>query len=121
MRKQRVIILAPAFVAALGLIWWTAANRPPPVRDPVYQGYPVSYWVHLPLSAANASTHPPIPWPLLNSNSLPYLLQALKERDGPLLGAYLRLRPHFPGWLTHRVSIAFPQGWLMPYDLGDTT
>jgi hypothetical protein len=96
MSKPRVIIQAVAVVAVLGgLIWWTVATRPPAVPDPVYAGHPVSFWVGVGVQNLPRS---------VDSNAVPYLLDALKRRDGPLRTAWINLWGHLPGWLTGRVA-----------------
>lgn len=46
--------------------------------------------------------------PPVDSNALPYLVNALKKRDGPLRSAYCSVWPLFPQWVTKRVPRPLP-------------
>lgn len=105
MKKRRVIILATAVVTALGVIWWMAASRPPAVVDPVYAGHHLSYWLSPSVFTGQnfAARELSFIHSSLDSNAVPYLVQALRTRDGTLRVAYERLWSHFPVWLRARV------------------
>jgi HEAT repeat protein len=98
MRKRGRIILAAVILTALGgFAWWALEPRPP---DPVYGGHPLSYWVDLPSPLPQKPS-------ALDSNAVPYLVQALKSKDGTLRKTYQKLWDHLPGWLQDRA--AFPK------------
>ncbi len=99
MRKRNVITLAAAIVAVLGLMWCGVASQPP---DPVYGGRPLSYWAD---PSAWTSIWVKFPPPPLDSNALPYLVDALKKKDGPLRRSYNDLWPHLPGWMQEHLPI----------------
>jgi hypothetical protein len=97
MRKRGRIVLAAVIFAVLGgLVWWVMMPRPP---DPFYNGHRLSYWVS---GAPGGVWSDPTP---LDSNAVPYLVQALKSRDTALNIAYNRLWPHLPVWLRSQVWI----------------
>ena len=47
------------------------------------------------------------PIPSVDSNAVPYLVQALNSKDGRLRKTYQKLWDHLPGWLQNRVP--FPE------------
>lgn len=97
MKKRRVIILALAVVAVLGgWIWWAVATRRPAVPDPVYDGHPLSYWIVL------MKKFPDVV-PRIDSNAVPYLIEGVKRRDGPLQMAWIKLWGYSPDWFKRRV------------------
>jgi hypothetical protein len=103
-RKGRIIILVAAVFAVLALIWWTANVSATSVPDPVYGGLPLGYWLSpslLPGSHGQFDFFKLVP--STDSNAVPYLVQALKAREGRMHRAYYHLLPHFPGWLKQRV------------------
>jgi hypothetical protein len=97
MRKRGRIILTVVILAVLGGFAWHALTPHPP--DPVYKGHPLSYWVS---GAPGGKWSDPSP---LDSNAVPYLVQALKSRDTPLNKAYNHLWPHLPVWLRNRTWV----------------
>jgi hypothetical protein len=86
MKKLRVILLATAVATALGVIWWMVASRPPPVVDPVYAGRHLSYWLSPSVFTGQnfAARELSFIHSSLDSNAMPYLVQALRTRDGKL-------------------------------------
>ncbi len=91
------MFLAAAIVAALGIVWWAVATRPPAVPDPVYAGLPLSYWVDPPVWAGAGVV------PELDSNAVPYFVQALRTRDSGLRKAYGYGWQHLPAGLRTRL------------------
>jgi hypothetical protein len=105
MRKWGRIILAVAIFAVLGgLGWWALTPNPP---DPVYNGHHLSYWVYLsewPADGQIAVT--------LDSNSVPYLVQALKTKDGAPHKAYRYLYYRLPHRLQSHMTIT-ADAWMV--------
>jgi hypothetical protein len=105
MKKGPAIIFAVAIVLVLEVIWWGAPSRPSTVPDPVYAGRHLSYW--LAPSAFTGRNFAPrellFIHTSIDSNAVPYLVQALKTRDGTLRVADEHLWSHFPIWLKARV------------------
>ena len=120
MRKRGRIILAVVTLAVLVLTAWLLSPSAPP--DPVYGGHRLSYWVLTgPVVKVGVdpwgnpygirlSTVPRIQilGPQLDSNAVPYLIQTLKTRDGPIRKAYIHSYPHFPAWLRSRLDYPIP-------------
>ena len=98
MRKRRVIILASAIVAMLGLVWWALVGKTPPVPDPVYAGHRLSFWTDRTQYGFDPVVRS------LDSNAVPYLVYALQRQDGPLRKAYRLCWEHMPRWLQSRAA-----------------
>jgi hypothetical protein len=102
MTKRGRITLAMAILAlavSAGTVWFISASGPP---DPIYGDHRLSYWV---------STVPSGTWwgPTgLDSNAVPYLIQTLSARDGPLRQAYIHLYRHSPSWIQRRIDNPMP-------------
>ncbi len=114
MRKRRIIILATAVVAVLGLIWLALSPRPPTVPDPVYDGHPLSFWLD-----PSSGTNTKVRFPSLDSNAIPYLIQTLKKHDGAMRKAYDRLWPQLPGWLKGHLPTPFTSNKIFLVSAGD--
>ncbi len=75
-------MLVAAIVTILGgLAWLTMphASGPP---DPLYTGHPLGLWLQ-----GYQNTNGPSQ-PSLDAKAVPFLVQALKKRDGTLVNAY---------------------------------
>lgn len=114
MSKRRIITLALAIVAVLGgIIWWAVASRPPTVPDPVYGRFHLSEWLSVYSYPRRPGSNFDPDWgpfySSLDSNAVPYLVHALKAREGALHAAYDRFWPDFPNWLKQRLPDPDPE------------
>ncbi|HWW02988.1 MAG TPA: HEAT repeat domain-containing protein [Candidatus Acidoferrum sp.] len=107
MRKRVQIALAVLLVAVAGVTLWQVVREP----EPAYQGRPVSYWIsrwgdiYAPWNADYPDyDRGPIGWlPAADSNAIPFLVKALKRRDGLLGRAYPRMWLGLPPWIRARL------------------
>jgi hypothetical protein len=103
-RRNLLLIGLPAVILPIGLAALVLRPHSPKVPDPVYDRHPISYWVDpsfWPKIGGDVMTPHPAAGSL-DTNALPYLIQALKQRDGVVRTAYNQLWPHLPGWLGKR-------------------
>lgn len=125
MWKNRRALQGILAVAVLSGFAWLAL-RPP--REPVYEGKPLGYWLRHPMLTP-ITNYPflggtSINFPKVDSNAVPFLVQALERPDGAFDrqygNLYLKLpprfrsrlpKPVFPGELrTHATSILCKMG-----------
>ena len=114
-QSRRKIVLAAGVVALLSLsVAWLSGLFAP--REPVYAGHPISYWINLtndpPVGLILASIYPQpatnysdYPFPAVDSNAVPYLLQALKRRNGRWQKFYTKWEPKLPAWIQKLVPV----------------
>ena len=87
MPKRVQIALAVLLVMLAGVITWQALR----LREPVYAGKPVSYWIARSGEYYVGSDFGRIGgFPRADSNAIPYLLKALERQDGLFGQAYFR-------------------------------
>jgi hypothetical protein len=86
-------------VAAVGgvALWAFLPSGPP---DLVYSGHPLSYWVGGDISYPDIGFYP-----VLDSNAVPYLAEALKRQDGLARRDYQKVWWHLPGWFEARLPV----------------
>ena len=103
MRKKRSILLAVLLVTILGGLAWVALQS----GEPVYRGKPISRWIN----EVGVFANPPAPaLPLLDSNAVPFLVEALDRQDGQLRRVYLRIWNKLPSRVQNRLPQPVP-GW----------
>jgi HEAT repeat protein len=96
-KRRRIILWSATILAVLGLTVWLICPSGPP--DPIYGGHRLSFYVAVvPPSQNWMNTE------LLDSNAIPYLVHTLKQHDGPVRRAYIRVYPRFPVWLSSRLG-----------------
>jgi hypothetical protein len=86
-KRGRVLVVALA-AALLAVMAWTVLRAPASVPEPVYNGKPLSYWLHV----YRASFYGGRPNPAeakaaideIGTNSIPTLLRMLRTHDSPL-------------------------------------
>jgi len=75
--------------------------------EPVYRGKSISRWIN----DVGVFASPPAPaLPLLDSNAVPFLVEALDRQDGQLRRAYLRIWHKLPSRVQNRLPQPVP-GW----------
>ena len=82
MKNRLYLVLGVLLVAGAvaGLWWWTS-------WEPVYEGKPLSYWI---APGGPMDYESPLPPTLVNdSNAIPFLIAALKRRDGSFEQSYV--------------------------------
>jgi len=103
MRKKRSIMLAALLVTILGGLACVMLQ----FGEPVYRGKPISRWIN----DVGVFANPPAPaLPLLDSNAVPFLVEALDRQDGQLRRVYLRIWNKLPSSVQNRLPQPVP-GW----------
>lgn len=96
------IMLAALLVILGGLTWVILRSG-----EPVYRGKPISRWIN----EVGVFANPPAPaLPLLDSNAVPFLVEALQRQDGQLRRVYLRIWNKLPSKVQNRLPQPVP-GW----------
>jgi hypothetical protein len=102
MRNPFRIMVAILILAMVGGVVWQVLRR----HEPVYQGKTFGYWMKQ-------------PGILADSNAVPFLVDVLETRDGPLRKAYAvawlrsppwvqkRLKPPADRWVTQTIALEF--------------
>jgi hypothetical protein len=114
--RGRIVLAVVAFAMVCGLAVWTLMDHHLSPPNLVYDGHPLSYWVrYVPLVTAGPTLEL---FPRsIDSNAVPYLVQALKIRDGAFRRAYIRLWPHLPGWLqNYSTNPKYANAWRVKAD-----
>ncbi len=100
-KRNRIILWSAALLAVLGVTVWLICPSGP--SDPVYGGHRLSFYLSvLPPSQDWLDTR------LLDSNAIPYLVHTLKQHDGSIRRAYIRVYPRLPTWLSSRLGYPTP-------------
>jgi len=101
--KKRNILIIALLVATVGGLAWVMLQS----GEPVYRGKPISRWIN----DVGVFASPPAPaLPLLDSNAVPFLVEALDRQDGQLRRVYLRLWNNLPSRVQNRLPQPVP-GW----------
>jgi HEAT repeat protein len=96
-------ILLAALLVILGGLTWVILRS----GEPVYRGKPISRWIN----EVGVFANPPAPsLPLLDSNAVPFLVEALQRQDGQLRRVYLRIWNKLPSKVQNRLPQPVP-GW----------
>ncbi len=103
LRRKRNILIVLLLVTFLGGLAWIALQS----GEPVYRGKPISRWIN----EVGVFASPPAPaLPLLDSNAVPFLVEALNRQDGRLRRAYLRTVNKLPSYIQSKLPQPVP-GW----------
>jgi hypothetical protein len=101
--KKRNILIIALLVAIVGGLAWVALQS----GEPVYRGKSISRWIN----EVGVFANPPAPaLPLLDSNAVPFLVEALQRPDGRLHSIYLRLWNKLPSSVQNKLPQPVP-GW----------
>ena len=101
--KKRNILIIALLVATVGGLAWVMLQS----GEPVYRGKSISRWIN----DVGVFANPPAPaLPLLDSNAVPFLVEALDRQDGQLRRVYLRLWNNLPSRVQNRLPQPVP-GW----------
>ena len=102
MRMKRSIMLAVLLVI-LGVLVGVMLQS----GEPVYRGKSISRWIN----DVGVFASPPAPaLPLLDSNAVPFLVEALQRQDGRLRRTYLRVWNKLPSGVQNHLPQPVP-GW----------
>jgi hypothetical protein len=100
--KRNILIVALLFAIAGGLMWVALQSS-----EPVYRGKSISRWIN----DVGVFANPPAPaLPLLDSNAVPFLVEALHRQDGRLRKTYLRVWNKLPSGAQNHLPHPVP-GW----------
>jgi hypothetical protein len=101
-KRRNLLILALLFAVVGGLMWVMLQSG-----EPVYRGKPISWWIN----DVGVFASPPAPaLPLLDSNAVPFLVEALNRPDGRLHSVYLRIWNKLPSAVQNQLPEPVP-GW----------
>src|SRR5690348_9242696 len=109
--KRFRIGLAILVVAIVGVVLWQVLR----LREPVYNGKPISYWIDASGRMFTWSDPPDSffkGFPLLDSNAVPFLARALQREDGRLRVAYQNAWLRSPTWLHKRLPRPIREAWV---------
>ena len=100
--KKRNILIVVALVMLSGFAWLLLQTG-----EPVYRGKPISRWIN---EVGVFASPPAQSLPLLDSNAVPFLVEALQRQDGRLRRTWLRIWNKLPSKVQNRLPQPVP-GW----------